>query len=228
MTSLGIVEFKNLGAVDLVRLALEEAEQQGWSECPVPMRDVLGVIGERAVVVPTRRGEQPIGVLKALDSSEAHRFSLSRKYGRRHFPLHTDGAHRPDPPDAVLLEFQQSTAHSPTLLFTPRLVEISPVVEHALVQGVFDVARGKGGFLAHALSKQRLRFDPAVMTPRDDLAGAVRKFFEECAVNAFKYRSPGLGTTLIIDNRWTLHGRSAVPDGMSREADRAMIKWSQQ
>jgi len=215
-----------LGAEDLVRLALEDAKQQGWSECPVPMRDVLGVIGEKAVVVPTRRGEQPIGALKAVDSSEAHRFSLSRQYGRRRFPLHTDGAHRPEPPDAVLLEFKQSTTHSPTLLFTPRLVEIPPAIEHALVQGVFDVARGKGGFLAHAWSERRLRFDPVAMTPRDGLASAARKFFEECAVNAVKYRSPGPGTTLIIDNRWTLHGRSAVPDGMSREADRAMITWS--
>ena len=155
MQSLEIVKFKNLGTEDLVWHALEDSNQRGWSECPVPMRDVLGVIGERAVVVPTRRGEQPIGVLKALDSSEAHRFSLSRRYGRRRFPLHTDGAHRPDPPDAVLLEFKQSTAHSPTLLFTPRLVKIPPAIEHALVQGVFDVVRGKGGFLAHAWSEQR-------------------------------------------------------------------------
>ena len=215
-----------MGATSLIQQALKDAEKCGWSECPVPLAKALEVIGERAEVIPSRLGDPPVGLLKATYRVEARRLSLSGRFGRGVFPLHTDGAHLPDPPDAVLLEFRQPTPLAPTLLFTPRLDELPSVVGHALQQGVFDTGVGRATFLAHAVTEQRLRFDPVIMAPRDALARLVTRFFDECIAYSIKYRSREPGMTLIIDNRRTLHGRAAVPDGISREADRAMIRWN--
>ena len=215
-----------MGATSLVQEALKDAEKCGWSECPVPLDTALKVIGERAEVIPSRPGDPPVGVLKATHRSDARRLSLSGRFGRGVFPLHTDGAHLPNPPDTVLLEFQTPTSRAPTLLFTPRLDEVPSAVGHALQQGVFDTGVGRATFLAHAVSEQRLRFDPVIMAPRDALAWLVTRFFDECIAHSIKYRAREPGMTLIINNRRTLHGRAAVPDGISREADRAMIRWN--
>lgn len=208
-----------------VKQAFDAVESQGWAECSVPLSGVVEAIGQEAMIIPTRRGDGGIGALKATDQSEAHPRSLSRHYGRNCFPLHTDGAHLPDPPDAVLLEFRQPTQIAPTLLFVLRIDKVSSLVSHALRQGVFSSGQGRAAFLVHALCEQRLRYDPVVMSPRDALARRTRDYFEECSATAIEYRSPGPGTTLIIDNRRTLHGRAAVPEGVRREADRAMIRW---
>lgn len=209
----------------MVRQAFDAADSRGWAECPMPLSEVVGAIGQEATLIPTRRGDGAIGALRAAGQAEAHPRSLSRHYGRKCFPLHTDGAHLPNPPDAVLLEFRQPTQCAPTLLFVPQLDEVSPLVSHALRQGVFCSGQGRPAFLVHALCEQRLRYDPVVMNPRDALAHQAREYFEECFANAMEYCSPGPGTTLIIDNRRALHGRTAVPDGVNREANRAMIRW---
>lgn len=215
-----------VGAKSLVQQGFRDAEQCGWSECPLPLADVLDVIGERSEVIPSRPGDPPVGVLQAIDQHHARRLSLSGRFGRGVFPLHTDGAHLPDPPDAVLLEFRQPTSRAPTLLFTPRLDEVRSAVSHALHQGVFDTGVGRATFLAHAVTEQRLRFDPMIMEPRDALARLVMRFFGECAAHSIKYRARAPGMTLIINNRRTLHGRAAVPDSISREVERAMIRWT--
>jgi len=214
-----------VGATSLVQQAFRDAGRCGWSECPVPLTHVLDVIGERSEVIPSRPGDSPVGVLQATDQTHARRLSLSGRFGRGVFPLHTDGAHLLDPPDMVLLEFRQPTSLAPTLLFTPQLDEVPSALSHALHQGVFDTGVGRTTFLTHAVTKQRMRFDPVIMAPRDALARLVTWFFGECIGRSIKYRARAPGVTLIINNRRTLHGRAAVPDGTSREADRAMIRW---
>ena len=215
-----------VGATSVVWQAFGTAEECGWAECPVTLTEALDVIGKEATVVPARPGEQPVGVIRATERADARRLSLSGQFGRGVLPLHTDGAHLPSPPDAVLLEFRQPTSCAPTLLFTPRLDEVPPAVGHALRQGIFDIGVGRAGFLTHAVSEQRVRFDPVVMAPRDALARLAKRFFGEYIDHAVEYRAPGPGTTLVIDNRRTLHGRAAVPEGISRRAGRAMIRWN--
>ena len=210
----------------LVQEAFRDAERIGWSECPVPLARALDELGATAEVIPSRPGDPPIGLLKAIKRADARGSSLSRRFGRRAFPLHTDGAHLPSPPDAVLLEFRQPTPLAPTLLFSLRPDEVPSTVCHALRQGVFDTGSARAKFLVHAMTERRLRFDPAIMAPRDRLARLVQQFFDTSIKHAIEYRSPGPGVTLIIDNRRTLHGRAAVSDDVSREADRAMIRWN--
>ena len=208
----------------LVQEAFRDAERIGWSECPVPLARTLEELGATVEVIPSRPGDPPIGLLKAIERAEARRSSLSGRFGRRAFPLHTDGAHLRSPPDAVLLEFRQPTPLAPTLLFPLRPDEVPLSVYHALRQGVFDTGSARAKFLAHAMTDRRLRFDPIAMAPRDRLARLVQQFFDKSINHAIEYHSRGPGITLIIDNRRTLHGRTAVPDDVSREADRAMIK----
>lgn len=213
-------------SASLIQQALRAVEKCGWASCAVTLDEALRAIGEKATIIPTRPGEQPIGRLRATNQADAHRLSLSRRFGRQGFPLHTDAAHLPDPPDTVLLEYRQPTHVAPTLLLTPQLDEVTPAIGHALRQGVFAVGVGRSTFLAHVVTQERIRFDPVVMVPRDPLARVAQRFMYDCIDNAVKYCAPGPGTTLIIDNRRTLHGRAAVPGGMSREADRAMIRWN--
>ena len=215
-----------MSTTSLVQQAFKDAEKCGWSECPVSLARALEVIGDVATIIPSRPGDPLVGVLRAVERADARALSLSGRFGRGAFPLHTDGAHLPSPPDAVLLEFRQPTSLAPTLLFTPRLDEVPSTVRHALGQGVFDAGLGRATFLAHAVNAQRVRFDPVAMAPRDRLAHLVEEFFGLSTEHAIEYRSRGPGMTLIINNRRTLHGRAAVPDGVSREADRAMIKWT--
>ena len=213
-------------STSLIQQALRAVEKSGWVSCPVTLDEALRTIAEKATIIPTRPGEPPVGRLKATDQADAHRPSLSRRFGRKGFPLHTDGAHLFDPPDAVLLEYRQPTPLAPTLLFMPQLDVVTPAVGHALRQGVFAIGFGRATFLAHVLTEERLRFDPVVMVPRDPLARVAQRFIYDCIDNAVEYCAPGPGTTLIIDNRRTLHGRAAVPGGISREANRAMVRWS--
>ena len=48
-------------------------------------------------------GDAPVSVLRPAEASAAHPRSLSAPYGLGQQPLHTDGAHLPDPPDIVVL-----------------------------------------------------------------------------------------------------------------------------
>ena len=88
-----------------VESALRRVQSTGWS-ClrSDDGRHMARVAGLRCVGHPYSSGDTSVATLEPQDRHDAHPSSLSAIHGRGAFPLHTDGAHHPVPPDLVLME----------------------------------------------------------------------------------------------------------------------------
>ena len=146
------------GDVDWVR---RQAASVGWTE------------------VAVRRGDATLSVLRPVVASAARPKSLSATYGLGQQPLHTDGAHLPDPPDFVaLISTRPST--TTTLLWrasTPARSRSLLSVSAALSHGMFLVVSGRDSFYAPALLRGRYRYDPGCMVACDVRAREVEDYF---------------------------------------------------
>lgn len=209
-----------------IHKAIAKATESGWSVCSESIDTIIQVLNDRAMFVPTRKGESSIGWLTASPSHERSLPGFSTRYGLGRFPLHTDGAHMQNPPDMIFLQFEQATRDAPTLLLHSNCNDIDADIICALEHGIFDIGFRHRTRLGTALASDRIRFDPIAMTPRDSLAQQVVEYFEDRWLHAETYESPGSTETLVIDNRWTLHGREAVPMNMTRRLRRLMLRWS--
>lgn len=132
--------------------------------------------------------------------------SLSAVYGLSEQPLHSDGAHLPNPPDIVVLHSTAPSATStviwPASVYGPDHIRF----------GVFTV-RGNGvTFLASAYEHGRLRYDPVVMTPADALARQAVQYLAAEREGALEHAWDEPDLLLFIDNRKALHARNAVVD----------------
>lgn len=207
--------------------AVAEARGRGWATCGVPL--VQALVHARASgvrVVPTRRGEQPVGVLQARQINEAHPRSLSARYGLGVFPLHTDGALLRPPPDLVLLEAAEPSPTGATLLFSIHPAALSRRQEDAMRRGVFSVGAGHQGFYSTVLAADgTVRFDPGCMAPLDPDARYARDWFHEAVGSADAHQWDDRAVTLVIDNRRCLHGRSDVTHHPGRTLRRLMLYW---
>ncbi len=174
------------------------------------------------VEVATRRGDATVSVLRPVDASAAHPKSLSANYGLGQQPLHTDGAHLPDPPDLVVLVSQRPSS-TPTWLWRPATpVPWQPTIPSvALRHGMFLVRNGRDSFYAPALSGSRYRYDPGCMTACDARAREVEQYFMKQLAEATTHEWSGAGQVLVVDNRRVLHARSAMTkDDLDRELTR--------
>lgn len=218
-----------MNATKLFQEAWSSATVHGWAECAASLAQIAPAVGCGFVSLPTRPGDPEIGRLEARSTEHARLSSLSGRYGRGQFPLHTDGAHLRNPPDATLIEFDQSTSTAPTWLYALRPDDADASLQVALDHGVFDIGMGSSVWLGPARSDGRIRFDPVAMRPRDPLAHLVVRFFETAVeTSTTTYCSKGHGMTLVIDNRQTLHGRSEVQAGQTRTARRLMLRYTEE
>lgn len=208
-----------------VEAAWSRAVGEGWAICDAGVDDIAAALHHRAIYVPTRPGEPFIGRLSALSSAAAAKPSLSRVFGRDSFPLHTDGAHLESPPDAIFLEFDCNTQAAPTLVHQLNVECVAEPVRSALCHGVFEIGFGRSSFLGVVATSGGVRFDPVAMRPRDRLAVVAAEYLGDCLKRSKSVALPGLGATLVIDNRRTLHGRAPVADDGPRRGRRLMLRW---
>lgn len=164
--------------------------------------------------VPIRRGGPTVDTLRPVDAAAAAPKSLSARYGKGAQPLHTDGAHLPEPPDIVVLTCE-TTSTTPTLLWN-QVIRAPGFVRH----GVFLISSGNDSFFATAYAQGRLRYDPGCMLPCDARARQTVQFFEEAASTATEYRWSEPGQVLLIDNRRVLHARASASHEPQREIQR--------
>lgn len=78
---------------------LSESRRSGWASSSGTIAQVqqeAALLGWKEV--PVRRGGPAISTLRPVDRTEAEPNSLSARYGKGAQPLHTDGAHLPEPP----------------------------------------------------------------------------------------------------------------------------------
>jgi len=91
---------------------------------------------------------------------------------------------------------------------------------------MFLIRNGRDSFYAPALSEDlRYRYDPGCMTPCDARARQVAQYFDEQLGNATTHEWRTADQLLVIDNRQTLHARSAVANGdLGRELIRIAFR----
>lgn len=168
--------------------------------------------------VPVRKGEGAIKELRATPPDAAHPRSLSAIYGEGAQPLHTDGAHLRVPPDVVVL-FSEASSTTPTLVWNNR-VKLSkstslwgPLPE-SVRDGLFVVSGGADKFLAPAHENRTgWRYDPGCMTPADQRAREAMEHIDGLRESSFIHEWTDSDMILMIDNRVSLHARSAILAG---------------
>lgn len=177
------------GRIEEVR---DQARRLGWAE------------------VAPRRGDPTVSVLRLRTKTAAHPNSLSVSYGLGSQPLHTDGAHLTVPPQLLVLACEEGSATA-TRWWHPRMTT-RPRPSSALAHGMFLVRSGAESFFAPANDQAGFRFDPGCMTPCDARAQTVVRFFDEVLDEAAVVEWSAPNQLLVIDNRHSLHARSAVMD----------------
>ena len=200
------------GSFSLANL-IERSGEHGWSSITLSerhfanlsesIRTQAGIIGYE--LVANRNGQDPIDTLKPKQKLVAHPNSLSARYGLDQQPLHSDGAHHPEPPDLVLL-WAEEPNRVPTRIWKPRNVATEELY------GMFSITDGKRAWVSSVRdSNGRYRFDPGCMNPLDHYANLLCKRFlnpPKDEVHDFRWETPN--TVLLIRNGVVLHGRSAV------------------
>jgi hypothetical protein len=216
---------------DLETLATE-ARRKGWAS---GSGDVDSIRKQATALgwaeVAPRRGDPTVSVLRPAAPAHAHPNSLSAVYGLGQQPLHTDGAHMQDPPDLLVLICARPTA-TPTRLWRPDFRQSPPAsTTTALSHGMFLVRNGRDSFYAPALSGSwalpgsSYRYDPGCMTPCDARSREVREYFEQRLSHAVAHEWTASGQVLVVDNRRSLHARSAVAnDDLERELTRIAFR----
>ena len=195
-----------------------EAMQRGWTTTRADVASLLRTARSMGwELVPVRRGEPGLGVLRVVDSKDAHPRSLSALVGAGKQPLHTDGAHHRRMPDIVLLSALEPTP-TPTLLCSPG----TPTA--AQRTGVFKVGEGRSSFYAHAVDDDgRWRYDPGCMTPMDDDARIAAAQFAALESSAIHHMWIEPQSVLVIANRRALHARASATDASTRRVQRAAL-----
>jgi alpha-ketoglutarate-dependent taurine dioxygenase len=190
------------GSIALLRLS---AGNLSWSE------------------VAFRSADPPVMSLRPLGSDEARPNSLSSRYGKAAQPLHTDGAHMPEPPDFVLL-LAEKASKVPTLLWKCEIIHYQLPSYTDLRHGVFLVNNGTDSFFRTAASGLDLRYDPGCMAPCDERARRTARFFAAVTESAVEHHWDAPGKVLLIDNRRVLHARAAAEDEPGREIKRVAFR----
>jgi hypothetical protein len=161
-------------------------------------------------------------VMRPMESDKAPARSLSAVFGLGRQPLHTDGAHLPDPPDIIVLYAEKPTPTPTSVWF---LADGGRKLPECVRHGVFTV-RGNGrSFLATAYSGERFRVDPVCMSPADQHARQATEYFDAQRDLAKLHEWDSPHQLLFIDNRHALHGREAVVDDVkSRVIERLALR----
>jgi hypothetical protein len=199
-----------------------EARQKGWAVGRGSLESLRSQISTiKAVEVPLRQGEPPISLLKPVTEEMAQPNSLSAKYGTGPQPLHTDGAHLSKPPDIVILACEGISAVSTKLWRnSDPFVRFPP---HYVQHGIFAVLAGRNSFYAPAYSNRLFRFDPGCMVPCDKRARQAVGYFELALSEATEHQWSEPDLVLAIDNRKSLHARSAAESEPDREIKRLAL-----
>lgn len=195
-------------SLDLANLAREASGS--WAAAEGTFAELISAARQlKWKEVPVRSGEPAHAALKPRTRAEAKPHSLSATYGLDAQPLHTDGAHLSHPPDLIALVAEEANS-TPTRLWTLRGPGHEGVPRSALLHGVFLVRSGNDRFLTTCSDGGRIRYDPGCMSPCDQRARAVVRFFEGAIDQAEHHHWDTNSTVLLIDNRTSLHARGAV------------------
>jgi len=207
----------------------------GWFESTVTelgpcARSVAQGIADLLGDTVAGRAGQKIEPLTPTQQSRARAKSLSVVHGLGSFPMHTDGAHRLQPPRFVMLVCASpGTSPVPTTLLRFRDLQISALERARLEAEPFLVRNGRRSFYSTICSRFRpfIRLDEGCMVPQGAESEAAIKLIanraREVGFTAVHWRT---GDVLVIDNWNVLHGRGLGASEAS--PDRKLFRMSLQ
>lgn len=191
-----------------------KARADGWVVAAFdPRRFERWLLRSSWTVIPTRRGGPSVDTLRPTPRADAHPRSLSTLSGFGARPPHPR-AHFRQPPDLIVLYAPQTSSIS-TVLWSTAQSGVPGTIRDDMQHGLFVVDPNESPFLAPAMNRGRLRFDPGCMAPADARAWRIVEFFADRRPFAFKHEWSTPHLALIIDNARTLHARNdatAQPD----------------
>uniref|UniRef100_A0A974AHW2 TauD/TfdA family dioxygenase n=1 Tax=Bradyrhizobium quebecense TaxID=2748629 RepID=A0A974AHW2_9BRAD len=176
------------------------------------------------------RAGQKIEPLIPTAPARANAKSLSVVHGLGSFPMHTDGAHRLQPPRFVVLVCASpGRSPVPTTLMRFRDLQIGTSERAQLETAPFLVRNGRRSFYSTICSRSRpfIRFDAGCMVPQSSESETSVKLIahraNEVGFAPVHWRT---GDVLVIDNWNVLHGRGL---GVSEaSSDRKLLRVSVQ
>ena len=205
---LGWCEFQAIGIVSLNKEILDIAKQLG---SPVNLRDSIGPVQQ---LVPT----------------EKTRFknSLSSKYKKGEFPLHTDTAHWPIPCRYVVLGcLKQGESQRETNLVDFRGMQISEEERLLMMTEPFKIVNGRKSFYGTILAENRpfIRYDPGCMAPTSSRGEIALSVLSSSRTEYLKIPIDWIeGKIVVIDNWRVIHGRgTGVGHGSERTILRVLV-----
>lgn len=159
----------------------------------------------------TGRTGRKIEPLIPTEQARANAKSLSVVHGLGSFPIHTDGAHRLQPPRFVVLVCASpGRSPVPTTLVRFRDLQISASERAWLEATPFLVRNGRRSFYSTICSPSRMfiRFDAGCMMPQgSESEASVKLIAHRASEVGFTLVHWRTGDVLVIDNWNVLHGR---------------------
>lgn len=160
------------------------------------------------------RNSQTVEVLTPKNTDEAHRNSLSNKYGKDALPFHIDMAHQRVPSRYLIFACSSANGEiAPTLLLETSSLELTLEASNALDNAVFLIKNGRRSFYANIKKSgvPYLRWDPGCMFPQDASATAIARELSDLSnISDVKVINWSVGALLMVDNWRMLHSRGVV------------------
>jgi Taurine catabolism dioxygenase TauD, TfdA family len=207
--------------------------RQGWFKSRVP--GAIGDVQSYAEKIGMLLGEPIMSRSRAIverlaptPEVEAHAKSLSAVYGLGSFPMHTDGAHRLEPPRFIVLVCASPGINPvPTILLRFNHLRFTRSERMLLDATPFLVRNGKRSFYSTITSASRsfVRFDEGCMVPQDRSGQSLfRTITHRCRNAPIFSINWRLGDYIVIDNWHVLHGRGVGASEAS--PDRGLLRVS--
>lgn len=209
---------------------LQRLRAQGWAAIGGTWTDehLVALASTLGAPIPGPNGRL-LKRLRPTDKNSAPLGTLSARYGRGHFPLHTDTAFWPTPAKYVVLRNEGDTRRETLVCrFEDVLRGLHESARGALLRSVWRVPARCGGIYCSlrfvAGAARGWRWDAESMRPANAPALALHNLLpstiESADRHAFKW-SPGVA--LVLANWEVLHGRGPEPEG-ERDHDRSLVR----
>jgi alpha-ketoglutarate-dependent taurine dioxygenase len=189
---------------------------QGWVALGSESRDTNILTLASAFGVPVRSPTADfVRQLVPKDSTGAVAGTLSAKYGRADFPLHTDTAFWPVPARYLVMRVSGDTRRR--TFVAPICQALHATIARDISSSVWIIRGGKPIYVSMKFrvnGEVGLRYDPLTMMPANRAAVNVQSgllpLLADVPVASIDWADVG---TIIIDNWRVLHGRGTQPEG---------------
>ena len=124
------------------------------------LNDFIELGKSLGTIIPSRKNGKIIDVLTPLRKSEVSKNSLSKIYGLKEFPPHTDGAYLKHQPKYILLRYIGKLEKvTPTIIIDILNSKLNEEEKDFLERAVYLVKGIYGSFYSNIYTNGKLRYD---------------------------------------------------------------------